>query len=66
MFEIEQESRNAVLTLEGGTKRQITICFPKSGKPIFPEEKERKFIEEFNKSQPFMQNKVVSVHILRN
>ena len=36
MFGKEQESRKAILTLEGGVKEQITIHFPKSGKPIFP------------------------------
>ena len=66
MFGIEQESRRAILTLEGGTKIQATLYFPKSSKPIFPEEMERKFVEEFNKSQPYAVNKVVSAHILRN
>jgi len=66
MFGIEQESRRAILTLEGGTKIQVTLYFPKSRKPIFPDEMERKFVEEFNKSQPYAVNKVVSVHILRN
>lgn len=42
------------------------LYFPKPTKPIFPDEMERKMVEEFNKSQPHAVHKAVSVHILRN
>lgn len=66
MFGIEQESRRAILTLEGGTKIQATLYFPKPSKPMFPEEMERRFVESFNKSQPNAVNKVVKCHLMRN
>lgn len=65
MFGIEQESRRAVLTLEGG-KVIATLYFPETNKPMLPEEMERKFVEGFNKSQPLAVNKVVKCHLMRN
>lgn len=65
MFGIEQESRRAVLTLEGG-KVITTLYFPKTNKPMLPEEMERKFVEGFKKSQPHTANKVVKCHLMRN
>lgn len=54
------------MTLSDGSKIQATITIPKPNKPIFPEQKERQFIENFNKSQPLTVNKVVKCHIMRN
>ena len=59
-------TRKCVLTLEGGYKQVASLTIPRPDKPIFPEEMERKFVEEFNASQPHAEHKVVSVHILRN
>lgn len=63
---IEEISRKCILTLEGGHKVIATLTMPKPKKPIFLEEMERRFVEEFNKSQPHAVNKVVGIHILRN
>ena len=52
MFGIEQISRRCLITLSDGSKIQATITIPKPTKPIFPEQMERKFIENFNNSQP--------------
>ncbi len=52
--------------MSDGSKIQVTITIPKPTKPIFPEQMERKFIENFNNSQPHLVNKVVKCHIMRN
>ena len=62
----EQISRRCLLTLDGGAKIQAVLTMPKPTKPIFPEQMERKFIEDFNNSQPLAKNKVVKCHIMRN
>ena len=64
MFGIEEISRRCLMTMSDGSKIQATI--PKPTKPIFPEQMERKFIENFNNSQPHLVNKVVKCHIMRN
>lgn len=50
------------MTLSDGSKIQATIYIPKPTKPIFPEQMERQFIENFNNSQPHLVNKVVVSH----
>ena len=62
----EKITRRCLLTLDGGAKIQAVLTMPKPTKPIFPEQMERQFIENFNKSQPFAVNKVVKCHIMRN
>lgn len=62
----EKITRRCLLTLDGGAKIQATITIPKPTKPIFPEQMERQFIENFNNSQPHLVNKVVKCHIMRN
>ena len=54
------------MTLSDGSKIQATITIPKPTKPIFHEQMERQFIENFNNSQPLAVNKVVKCHIMRN
>lgn len=54
------------MTLSDGSKIQATITIPKPTNPIFPEQMERQFIENFNNSQPHLVNKVVKCHIMRN
>ena len=66
MFGIEEISRRCLMTLSDGSRIQATITISKPTKPIFPEQMERQFIENFNKEQPFMVNKVVKCHIMRN
>lgn len=66
MFGIEQIQRRCLITLSDGSKIQATITIPKPTKPNFPEQMERKFIENFNNSQPLTKNKVVKCHIMRN
>ena len=59
-------TRKCVLTLEGGRKVTATLTIPTPTKPVFPEQLERRIVADFNKSQPHIANKVVSVHIMRN
>lgn len=59
-------TRRCLLTLDGGAKIQAVLTMPKPTKPIFPEQMERQFIENFNNSQPHLVNKVVKCHIMRN
>lgn len=66
MFGIELISRRCLMTFSDGSKLQVTIYIPKPTKPIFPEQMERQFIENFNKSQPLAVNKVVKCHIMKN
>ena len=66
MFGIEEISRRCLMMLSDGSKIQATITIPKPTKPIFPEQMERQFIENFNNSQPLAVNKVVKCHIMRN
>lgn len=66
MFGIEEITRRCLMTLSDGSKIQATITIPKPTKPIFPEQMERQFIENFNNSQPLAVNKVVKCHIMRN
>lgn len=66
MFETEQITRRCLMTLSDGSKIQATITIPKPTYPIFPEQMERKFIENFNNQQPLTANKVVKLHIMRN
>ncbi len=59
-------TRKCVMTLEGGYKVVATLTMPRPTKPIFPEEMERRVVEEYNKTQPHAVHKAVRVHILRN
>lgn len=63
---IEMITRRCLLTLDGGAKIQAVLTMPKPTKPIFLKEMERKFIEQFNDSQPNMVHKVIKCHIMRN
>ena len=62
----EMITRRCRLTLDGGAKIQAVLTIPKPTKPIFPKEKERQFIKNFNESQPNMVHKVIKCHIMRN
>ena len=62
----EMITRRCLLTLDGGAKIQAVLTMPKPTKPIFPEQMERQFIENFNNLQPHLVNKVVKCHIMRN
>lgn len=52
------------MTLSDGSKIQATITIPKPTNPIFPEQMERQFIENFNNSQPHLVKKIVKCHIM--
>lgn len=66
MFGQELITRKCVFTLEGGYRMVATLTIPKPKGAIFPEKLERDFVREYNKAQPFMVNKVVKCHIMRN
>lgn len=58
--------RKAVLTLEDGSKIIATVFIPRSDKPVFHKELERKLVREINQSQPTAVYKVVNIHLMRN
>lgn len=60
------EQRTAILTFDNGQRVRAEILIPKSDRPIFHNDLERRFIEDFHKSQPDAVHKLVKVHILRN
>lgn len=59
-------TRNAIVTLDDGAKERIKVIVPTSKVLIHPEEFERKFITEFNRSQPNLLHKLVGIKIMRN
>lgn len=68
MFGIQKEriSRHAVLTFDNGYRTQATLYMPPPSRPIFQENLERYFIEQWNKSQPNAKHKIIKCHIMRN
>lgn len=60
-----REQRTAILTFDNGQRVRAEILIPKSDRPIFHNDLERRFIEDFQKSQPNAAHKLVKVHILR-
>lgn len=61
-----REQRTAILTFEDGHRVRAEILIPKSDRPMWYDDIERRFIEDFHKSQPRAVHKLVKVHILRN
>ena len=59
------EQRTAILTFDNGQRVRAEVLIPKSDRPIFHNDLERRFIEDFHKSQPNAAHKLVKVHILR-
>lgn len=47
--------------MSDGSKILAILTIPKPTKPIFPEKMEREVIESFNKSQPNMVTRLLSV-----
>ena len=60
-----REQRTAILTFDNGQRVRAEILIPKSDRPIFHNDLERRFIEDFHKSQLNAAHKLVKVHILR-
>ena len=60
-----REQRTAILTFDNGQRVRAEILILKSDRPIFHNDLERRFIEDFHKSQPNAAHKLVKVHILR-
>lgn len=60
-----REQRTAILTFDNGQRVRAEILIPKSDRPIFHNDLERRFIEDLHKSQPNAAHKLVKVHILR-
>lgn len=58
--------RKAILTLDNGAKIEAVVTMPSPRKAMFHEEMEKKFVEDFNKAQPYAVYKLVKVHIMRN
>ena len=59
-------TRRALLTLSDGSRIMSQLRIPSPHKAIFLDNMERTLIENFNKNQPHLQNKVVKIHIIRN
>ena len=58
--------RKAILTLDNGAKIEAFVTMSSHRKAMFHEEMEKKFVEDFNKAQPYAVHKFVKVHIMRN
>lgn len=63
---VPREWRTAILTLYNGERVRAKVLMPHTKKPLWHTDFERRFIHEFNKSQPKAIHKVVKVHILRS
>ena len=63
---ISREKCTAILTFDNGHRVRAEILIPKSDRPMWHDEFERRFIEDFHKSQPRAVHKLIKVHILRN
>lgn len=61
-----REQRTAILTFDNGHRVRAEILIPKSDRPMWYDDIERRFISEWHKSQPNAAHKLVKVHILRN
>lgn len=61
-----REQRTAILTFDNGHRVRAEILIPKSDRPMWYDDIERRFIEDFHKSQPRAVHKLVKVHILCN
>lgn len=59
-------TRRCLLTLDGGYKMQATLTIPRPRKFIRPEQLEREIVRDINKSQPYMEHKVIACHLMRN
>lgn len=49
--------RKAILTLDNGAKIEAVVTMPSPRKAMFHEEFEKKFVEDFNKAQPYAVHK---------
>ncbi len=47
-----REQRTAILTFDNGQRVRAEILIPKSDRPIYHDDLERRFIRDFHKSQP--------------
>lgn len=60
-----REQRTAILTFDNGQRVRAEVLIPKSDRAKWHDDLERRFIEDFHKSQPHAAHKLVKVHILR-
>lgn len=58
--------RKVILTLDNDAKIEAVVTLPSPRKAMLHEEMEKKFVEDFNKAQPYAVHKLVKVHIMRN
>lgn len=61
-----REQCTAILTFDNGQRVRAEVLIPKTDRATWHDDIERRFIEDFHKSQPRAVNKLVKVHILRN
>lgn len=58
-------SRKGIITLDNGARVQATFRI-RTKELTWHDEVERKLVEEWNRSQPGMEHKVVNIHLMRN
>lgn len=62
---VSPEWRTAILTFDNGQRVRVKVLMPRTEKLLWHTDLERRFIHDFNKSQPKAIHKVIKVHILR-
>lgn len=63
---IPSQWRTVILTLDNGERVRVKVLMPRTEKPLWHTDLERRLVRDFNKSQPHAVHKVVKIHLLRN
>lgn len=58
--------RRCVITFGDGQKTAAVVRIPCQRKAVRIEDLERDIVKQFNRSQPFLKNKVTKIHLMRN
>ena len=59
-------TRRCVITFQDGQKTAAEVRIPCQRRAVRLEDLERDIVEQFNRSQPFLKNKVTKIHLMRN
>ncbi len=59
-------TRKCVITFQDGRKTAAEVRIPCQRKAVRLEDLERDIVEQFNRSQPLLKNKVINIHLMRN
>lgn len=63
---MEGVTRRCVITFQDGQKTAAEVRIPCQRRAVRLEDLERDIAEQFNRSQPFLKNKVTKIHLMRN